>query len=381
MLSDGFPALAGGLCGGPPKDRLLGKTVGSGWAVVEALYRPEGATGGAFSTGYFVERNGVRAFLKAMDLTNALLSPVETQLQELSRVVDTIQFEGMLLQRCAEQGLSRVIRLIEQEVVETDTASSDAIQKAAARVHVFIFELGGKDVRQNFGSATPEDARLRLAVSHDIAVAVQQLHKTGIAHQDLKPSNVLEVSDGRHKVADLGRASLIGVAGPSDKWAFPGDMTYCPPEFAYGHIPADAVNRRFAADAYLIGSMIAFMFSLQGTTTLLQQALPEHLLPPRWQRVASANAWSGSYQDALPYLEQSMYQVRSYLEPYFPEFCRSELSEAFAQLCDPSPYRRGHPKARQGASKSPGIDRYVSLFDRLSKKAAVMERIGLKAAL
>ncbi len=359
----------------PPKDGLLGKTVGTGWTVVEMMTRPEGATGGNFSTGYIVERNGNRAFLKAMDLTSALLQPADRQLNALARVVEAIQFEGMLLQRCAEHGLTRVIRLIEQGVVETSASAHDSLRNATERVHVFIFELGGNDVRRTFGAPKPEDARPRIAVLHDVAVAVQQLHKAGIAHQDIKPSNVLEVSGERHKIADLGRASLVGVMGPSDSMFFPGDLTYCPPEFAYGHIPPDAVNRRFAADAYLIGSMISFMFTLQGTTTLLQQALPEHLLPPRWQRDTSVAAWAGSYDDALPHLEQSMNQLRSYLEPYLPSFCRGELSEAFAQLCDPNPYRRGHPKARAAVGGSPGLDRYVSLFDRLSKKAAIAERL------
>jgi eukaryotic-like serine/threonine-protein kinase len=361
----------------PPKDRLLGKTVGSGWCIVEVMTRPEGATGGNFSTGYIVERNGIRAFLKAMDLTSALLKPADQQLNALARVVESIQFEGMLLQRCTDHGLTRVIRLIEQAVVESTPSLGNSLLDATERVHVFIFELGGADVRRTFGAPKAEDARPRLSVLHDVAVAVQQLHRAGIAHQDIKPSNILEDSGGRHKIADLGRASLVGVTGPSDDFLFPGDLAYSPPEFEYGHIPEDATNRRFAADAYLIGSMISFMFTLQGTTTLLQQALPRHVLPPRWQRDASIAAWQGSYEDALPHLEQSMNQVRTYIEPYLPSFCRTELSQAFAELCDPNPYRRGHPKARASTARSPGVDRYVSLFDRLVKQANVSERSSL----
>jgi eukaryotic-like serine/threonine-protein kinase len=362
-----------------PKDRLLGCVIGSGWLVTEVKRKEDGETGGNFSTGYLVEKGSQKAFLKAMDLTRALLAEPEEQFNNIRFVIDMIQFEGALLQECNSHGLSRVVRLLESTVVDLDTTAQDPLTRAINRVHAFIFELGGQDVRKAFGTPNDEDTAIRLRVLHNVASAISQLHGIGIAHQDIKPSNVLGFS-AQHKVADLGRASSVGRQGPLDGEVFPGDPTYCPPEFAYGHTPTDHLDRRFATDAYMLGSMIPILFTLQGATSLLQQALPDHLLPPKWQRNRVVAPWTGTFDDALPHLMQAMTRVRSYVESNIPQFCRQELGEAFSQLTTPSPYERGHPKTRQSATKGLGLDRYISLFDRLSKQAELVKKIPAQGA-
>lgn len=364
-----------------PRDQLTGRTVGDGWKVTSMLRKADSETGGNFSVGYIVERGSEKAFLKAMDLTRALMAEPDKQLDAIRFVIDMIQFEGAVLQECADRNLSRVVRLLESGVVDLETESKDPIAKAVNRVHIFIFELGGPDVRKAFGVPSPEDTTTRLRVLHNIATALQQLHSAGIAHQDLKPSNILQFPEGQHKVADLGRASVQGKQGPLDGELFPGDPTYCPPEFAYGHTPPDYLDRRYATDAYMLGSMIAFFFTLQGTTSLLQQALPEHLLPPKWQRSATVAPWAGSYEDVLPYVDQAMTRVRSYVESHIPAYCRAELGEAFYQLAHPSPYDRGHPKSRQATGRPIGLERYVSLFDKLSRQAAIAGKFPHRALI
>jgi eukaryotic-like serine/threonine-protein kinase len=354
-----------------PKDNLLGLTIGKGWKVTEIRRKGDGETGGNFSTGYIVERDGTKAFLKAMDLTKALLAHPDNQLDSIRFVIDMIQFEGNILEECNAHGLSRIVRLIEIAVIDLDASATDPISRAVSRVHGLIFELGGKDVRKGFGAPNPEDTSMRLKVLHNITAAIQQLHSIGIAHQDVKPSNILDFNGVQHKVADLGRATSLGRTGPLDNEVFPGDPTYCPPEFAYGHTPTDHNDRRFATDAYMLGSMISFLFTLQSTTTLLQQALPDHLLPPRWQRSSTIAPWTGNFDEVLPYLVQAMTRVRSYVESHIPVYCRSELGEAFSQLVNPSPYERGHPKSRAQIGRQIGLEKYISLFDKLSKRAAL----------
>ncbi|MBX3658851.1 MAG: hypothetical protein KF740_10485 [Ramlibacter sp.] len=358
-----------------PKDQLLGKTIGSGWVVTEMLQRAAGQTGGNFSTGYIASKGEQRAFLKAMDLTRALLEEPDQQFAALRLVIDMIQFEGSVLEACTSHKLSRVVQLLETATVDLPTDDVNPIVRATNRVHAFIFELGGPDVRKAFGVPSASDTADRLLVLHHLAVAVQQLHSIGITHQDIKPSNVLGFRE-QHKLTDLGRASRIGFTSPLDGELFPGDPTYCPPEFAYGHTPADYVDRRQATDAYMLGSMIAFLFTLQGTTTLLQQSLQDHVLPPRWRRSAIVAPWTGGFDEALPYLIQATTRVRSYVESHIPAFCRTELGEAFANLSHPSPYERGHPRSRRGVGRQVGIDRYVSLFDLLSRRARVQAKAG-----
>src|SRR5205823_2049082 len=63
---------------------------------------------------------------------------------------------------------------------------------------------------------------------HHIATGLYQLHSAEVAHQDLKPSNILVFEGSTSKIADLGCASVKGVASPRDSAAFAGDRTYAP---------------------------------------------------------------------------------------------------------------------------------------------------------
>ena len=49
-----------------------------GWVVAQQLPRDEGHTGGSFSRGYIAERNGQRAFLKALDYSEAFQPGIKT---------------------------------------------------------------------------------------------------------------------------------------------------------------------------------------------------------------------------------------------------------------------------------------------------------------
>lgn len=356
-----------------PKDRLLGRTVGDGWDVVRKLGEAEIVTGGQFSSGYIVEKDGRQAFLKAMDLTNALLCDPSHQLDRLRFFADMVEFEKLLLNVCKERRMSRVVRLLEEGTI-SPSVPMDPIQEAVQRVHFFIFELGFGDVRRTFGSPGNGDNDARLKMLHDLAIAIQQLHRSGIAHQDVKPSNILTFPDQEHKLADLGRASLQGRAGPSDQMPFPGDWNYAPPEIVYGYLAPEYNDRRFGTDTYLLGSMLTFMFTLQSATTLFQQAIPEKMLPPRWAPPGTA-PWIGSFEDALPYLVQAHARICEYVAGYFPEFCRDELAKILFELTHPDPHLRGHPKSRREFGRLHGLDRYASAFDRLSKESCVCSRI------
>lgn len=56
-----------------------------------------------------------------------------------------------------------------------------------------------------------------IALMHQITAALRQLHGSGIAHQDIKPSNILFFQDDHTKLADLGRASDRHGGSPHDE--------------------------------------------------------------------------------------------------------------------------------------------------------------------
>jgi serine/threonine protein kinase len=309
-----------------------------------------------------------------MDLSAALQHA--DQLAAIRHFAEMIQFEGELLEICKQRHLSRIVRLIEQGTLDGAVGSEvTPVVAAASRVYFFIFELADGDVRHRFSRTCETDCSLKLRALHQTATAVAQLHGSSIAHQDVKPSNVVSFNGNEHKLADLGRASLVGRLGPTDDLPFAGDLTYMPPEYAYGFTPPDALDRRFGTDVYLLGSLIAFLFTLQGSSALLRQRVPDHVLPRVWS-TDPESAWNGSFADALPHLVKAHGEVSDYLSQQIPTYCSGDLSRAYFELAHPDPLVRGHPKARRQVGRPLGLERYISLFDLLSKRSSVNERLA-----
>lgn len=343
-----------------PAGLLQGRDLPGGWKVLQPFARAADATGGNFATPYIVEKDGRRAFLKAMDLSRALLSG--DILAGLQHFTESIRFEGEMLEVCRHRGMDRVVRLIDSGQIEMDDKNSDPLARRASTVFYFIFELAEADLRAEIKLGQSSSSKLETLFN--VAVAIQQLHQQEIAHQDIKPSNVVMFKQGQ-KLADLGRASKRGKVAPNDQWAFPGDPTYMPPEFSYGYLANEYHDRRLGSDFYGLGSLMAFLFSLQSSSPLLIDSLAAHARPNTWK--------GGDYKTVLPHLIDAHSRVCAYLSPYFPSDVRAELSEAYRQLTHPDPLVRGHPRSRAQHGRPLGIDRYISLFDRLKLKQKLAE--------
>ncbi|GAC1569763.1 MAG: hypothetical protein NVS3B3_24140 [Aquirhabdus sp.] len=206
---------------------------------------------------------------------------------------------------------------------------------------------------------------------HQSAVALVQLHGAEIAHQDLKPSNVLSFKENESfKVGDLGRSSSKKLRAPTDALPYPGDRSYAPPEYHYNDVPGTYIDQRLGSDAYLLGSLISFLFA-NGVGALI--ATFQHL-PPEYLH----DQWQGTYQDALPYLEKAHTEATLELKRTLPADLAEELGDAYFNLCHPNPIRRGHPIARRQSGRPIGLDRYRSSFDRMMHKVRLAEKIAAK---
>ena len=337
-----------------PARKLTGKTLRNGWNVVELIKRPPNATGGCFSASYLVRSdNGRKAFLKAMDYREALGS--EEPAIALQRLTQVYNFERNVLEKCKSRRLSRVVTIL--DVGKIDGTPNDP----SSVVEYLIFELADGDIR----SYAPDGHKIELAWVlrrlHQVAAALRQLHYCGIAHQDIKPSNVLVFDNEDLKLADLGRASDRGNASPFDTFDIAGDQTYAPPELLYGEIPNDWGARRLACDIYLMGSMAMYFFAGTSMTHLLLKRLGDDLHPTSGQR----------YRDIMPYIEHEFSGIIREIKDRLPERYSSELSQALAQLCNPDPDQRGHPKnlVSKDSSVRYSVERYISLFELLAKRA------------
>ncbi len=339
-----------------PCEELLGLELDGGWKVVQKLQKQPGATGSCFSQGYIVEAsNGKQAFLKAIDFLGAMFS--SDPARELQELTAAYNFERDVLMKCKR--FDRVVSAI------SDGKTTVPSFGPFGTVVYLIFERATGDVRSFSAYSNQFDTAFALRALHHITNGIKQLHGASIAHQDLKPSNVLVFDDKISKVADLGRAAAKGEVPPHEAFPLPGDPTYAPPEQLYGYVNAEWNARRLGCDAYLLGSMIVYFFTGMPTTHLLFTELQD---PHKW------NSWKGDYKTVLPYIRDAFDRVMEIFEQQLPQDLRGPLGEIVRQLCEPDPDRRGDPKSRAIGANPFQMDRYVTRFDVLARNSELKMR-------
>jgi serine/threonine protein kinase len=333
--------------------RLLGLTLEGGWKVVATVQLGPEATGANFSAGYIVQRDdGARGFLKALDFSSASRPGVDT-IAELQRLTTEYLFERDLVAQCTNKKLTRVVRGLGHGKVQVGPGLE-------GEVNYLIFELAERgDIRRHMAQAQEINLVWSLGVLHHVATGLFQLHRTRIAHQDLKPSNVLVFDEEGSKLGDLGRASADGHNPPHDSFDIPGDPTYAPPELLYGFVPPDWNERRLASDLYHLGGLVVFLFTSAPMTGLLVGELSEDHRPGKWR---------GTYDEVLPYLQKATASALGQISGMIPELVRAELLGIVTQLCEPNVGRRGHPHAHRTPDKY-SCERYISAFNKLKAQS------------
>lgn len=334
-----------------PAQQLVGKELPGGWKVESLISREVGQTGGNFSTSYTVRKDNSIAFLKAMDYEKALKS--KDPAISLERMTSAYNFERDILKKCKR--LSRIVTVLDDGKV---------IIQENHPVQYLIFELAEEgDVRSYIQFGKDFDEAWSLRIIHSAAVALQQLHSEQIAHQDLKPSNMVIFKGGHSKLADLGRASARNQASPHDDLFLAGDQTYAPPELLYGHIDPDWNTRRLGCDMYLLGSLVVF-FYLGGVsmTHLLLKRLDIKYHPQQLN-----GTYDGEYSDVLTYIQYYFIEIIREIYELNNEYSE-EIANLVKQLCNPDPEKRGHPIDIRRGINPYNLERYITSFNLLANK-------------
>ena len=336
---------------------LIGRTTEGGWLVGEQITFSDDHTGGNFSVCYSVTRSQEKAFLKALDIEK--FDP-----NILSMVLSGFQHETKLVNHCRDKQLTRVIQVLESGQLD----QQNNLPPILRFVPFLIFELAHKgDIRSSLsiGDRNVTD-EWRFRILHQTSLALLQLHNLNIAHQDVKPSNVLRFEKDTLKLGDLGRSSMKGLSSPHDELPIPGALNYAPFEQRYGYLAPDWIERRQSGDVFHLGCLLVFSFT--------NICFPEFVM----QKVASAykpEFWGNHYSEALPFLLESAIKAVNELSIDFPDQYRNDLVTIILDLCHPDPALRG----RSGLIKKSqpllvSLHRYASIFDRLGKRARINMR-------
>lgn len=345
-----------------PADLLEGHLLDSGWVVGNRIYKRIGATGANFGVCYLATRDEEVAFVKAVDFRRAFSE--DDLLSAIGELASWAQWEKEVMEYCGEHGLSKIVRLLNHEYVTLPADRGDPTR----RISCLVLEIGKGDLRSELDIAKSPRDSWRLHVLRDVALAVDQLHRKGIAHLDIKPSNVIAMASGakpQMKLGDMGRVVRKGTAGPFDSELWPGDPQYRPPEKLYGYRCGQWNDERESADAFLLGNLLIFLFTGVPMSTLLWQRTPQPFRPETYR-----GAFDQELLDVLVRAQAEVLEV--YLRPALHIECADELLAAALELTHPDPTKRGDRRARRQGIV--GMDRYHQRFLNLATKMERIER-------
>ena len=345
-----------------PAEALEGLDLEGGWHVDDRVVQRAKGTGGYSSVSYFVSnKKGEKAFLKAIDLSSALQD--DDLMGKLHVLTEAYQHECSLLRQCKDKRLRRVVVPIAEGI-----AKVSAIYGELDRVPYIIFPRAEGNIRQVVESWREFERKFDLAWAlrclHHSATGLQELHGMSIAHQDVKPSNILVYPIGGSKITDLGSASQVGNPSRSDKWPVAGDVRYATPEQWYSWSQPGEFENRYLIDLYRLGSLIFFFFSGISAMDGLQVKLSIKY---------GKDFVKSDFIGDLPYLQYAFKESLDGLRESVGEMAGDLTDEIIViaeQLCDPDPRKRGDPGARAAKyRRQHDVQAYVSRFNTLARRA------------
>lgn len=337
-----------------PARELEGLKTASGWTI-GAMISASSGSGGNFCTRYTaISANGTIGFLKAMDLSQVAAKPLEVMYKTIAEYL----FEQDILEHCKNKRLTRVVVPLDSGEILSPGAIAPL-----NRVFYIIFEMADADLREQFINKEVGSWKGLFASLHHIAVGIKQLHQAGIAHQDLKPSNILYFEKKGTKISDLGRVTDDKGVSPFSDQAFTGDRAYAPIEIHFEVFPKEFIDRRLS-DFYMFGSLIFQIISGEKLTPVLIGET----------RLLMPNVDNTSYCGALPFIKSAfgtiMGRFQRECEDLFGVEVAQELTGLVRELCYPDYDHRGNCKHKDKVQRL-SMEKYISKMASVKRLAHI----------
>jgi serine/threonine protein kinase len=347
----------------PEAEGLVGLVVSNRWRLERLMHISLPETGGNFGVGY-VARDmdvGLERFVKVVDYQRGINDPFR-----LANFLKEAEFEVIAHKACLR--MSKVVRMVDHGKLVFRTTSDDSLYTYLCLVQ----EKGEGDIKSHVDYSPERSPAWKLWVLREVALAARQMELAHLAHNDIKPSNVIRfASNGSRepvKLGDIGRIVTRDGRGPFDGKAWAGDPAHQPIEAEYGWQEPEWSDRCTAADAYMVGNLICFLFTGSSLTERIINSMPEEYRPGRLP-----------YRDALDLVRHTWNAVLTdQVMPSVPAAIRDKLGSIIRWLTDPDPTVRGEPAARRAGTI--GLDRIASHLERLALQAQVDERLKKKAS-
>lgn len=138
-----------------------------------------------------------------------------------------------------------IVKLYDWALQEFDPESNQQLSYIIAE---FVEGHTLADIIDTRGPLSEEDA---LSIAKQVAIGLDDVHKKGIVHRDIKSQNIMITPHNAAKIIDFGIAKGPGQATLTASSHFAGTLYYAPPEQI---LEAHGVNNR--ADIYALGVVI-----------------------------------------------------------------------------------------------------------------------------
>jgi serine/threonine protein kinase len=155
---------------------------------------------------------------------------------------------------------------------------------SAGPLHYFVMELvEGTTIKQELEKGKVYGEREAVDIVLQVAQALQQAHRRGLIHRDVKPANLILTADGIAKLADLGMArdTADRALAKEEQGMAIGTPYYMAPEQIEGRMDVDS-----RADIYSLGATFYHMVTGQPpfpgakAKEVMQAHLDQELTPP-----------------------------------------------------------------------------------------------------